>query len=111
VFTTSVGSAHNHSNLRNRKLYPLLERLGIEQTGFHAFRRFRVTHLRKNRAPEDLIRHRMGHADKSVTDGYSFLEEDSAYRKMVAESTGIGFSIPPIVQKFKAKEMEIAVAA
>ena len=87
-------------------LYPILEEAGIGQAGFHAFRRFRITHLRKNRAPEDLIRYWLGHGDKSVTDGYSFLKEDAVYRKMVAESMGIGFNIPPIVQKVQNHKKE-----
>jgi integrase len=58
---------------------------------FHAFRRFRTTWLRKQKAPEDLIRVWLGHADKSITDGYSKLSEDVEYRKEVAEKVGVGF--------------------
>jgi type I restriction enzyme M protein len=39
--------------------------LGREKAGFHAFRRYRVTHLRKNRGPEDLLRLWIGHADRA----------------------------------------------
>jgi len=35
--------------------------------------------LRKNRSPEDLIRPRLGHVDKTDTDGYSKLREDVKY--------------------------------
>ena len=71
LFATSKGTAYNPSNLRNRLLYPILEEAGIDQAGFHAFRRYRVTWLRKRRVQEDLIQYWTGHGDKTVTDGYS----------------------------------------
>ena len=43
LFPTNTGRAHNHSNVRNRMLYPVLEEMGVAQTGFHGFRRFRAT--------------------------------------------------------------------
>jgi hypothetical protein len=62
--------------------------------GFHAFRRFRTSHLRKNRAPWDLEKFWLGHANKSVTDKYSEqLKEDVAWRKAEAERIGLGFSL------------------
>ena len=81
-------------------------KFGQPKAGFHAFRRFRTTWLRKNRTPEDLIRYWLGHADETVTDGYSKLREDVEYRKEVAEKVGLGFtfstknsSIVPVVPK------------
>ena len=73
----------------------LLDGAGKPKLGFHAFRRFRVTHLRKNRVPEDLIQFWIGHAEKSVTDGYSKVKEDVEFRKEVAERIGLGFELPP----------------
>ena len=69
---------------------------GTETTeiGCNAFRWFRTTWLRKQHAPEDLIRFWLGHADKTVTDGYSKLKEDVTFRKKVAEQVGIGFELP-----------------
>ena len=58
--------------------------------GSHAFRRFRATHLRKNRVQEDLIRSWLGHSSRSVTDNYSKLSEDVEYRREVAERVGLG---------------------
>jgi len=69
AFASSTDKPLSHSNLRNRLLYPILKAAGIDKAGFHAFRRFRVTHLRKNRVPEDLIRFWLGHGHKTVTDG------------------------------------------
>ena len=67
-----------------------------EKCGFHSFRRFRVTHLRKNRVPEDLLRFWIGHADKSVTDHYSKVKEDVEFRKVCAENVGFGFELPAL---------------
>jgi len=53
-----------------------------------------VTHLRKQRVPEDLLRYWIGHADKSITDGYSKVREDREYRSSVAEAAGLGFKLP-----------------
>jgi hypothetical protein len=72
--------------------------MGKEACGFHSFRRFRVTRLRKGRVPEDLIRFWIGHADKTVTDGYSKLKEDTSFRKVCAENVGLGFELPAQIQ-------------
>ena len=66
--------------------------------GFHAFRRFRLTHLRASRVPEDIIKFWIGHADKDITDRYSKMAEDVEARKRYAASTGLGFEIPKEAQ-------------
>jgi integrase len=64
---------------------------------FHAFRRFRTAHLRKNRVPWDLQKLWLGHANKDVTDRYAEqLKEDVQWRKEVAESAGLGFKLPNV---------------
>jgi integrase len=68
--------------------------LNQPKSGAHALRRFRTTWLRKQGAPEDLIRFWLGHASKNVTDDYSKLKEDVAFRKKVTEQVGIGFELP-----------------
>ncbi|HTT20502.1 MAG TPA: site-specific integrase [Candidatus Sulfotelmatobacter sp.] len=93
VFENGAGGALHQSNVLRRSLHPILERLKIQKQGFHGFRRFRVTHLRKQRAPEDLIKFWLGHAPVTVTDGYSQLKADIAYRAMVAEQCGVGFRL------------------
>jgi hypothetical protein len=40
-----------------------------------------------------LIRFWLGHANKCVTDDYSKLKEDVAFRKKVVEQVGIGFEV------------------
>lgn len=84
----------SQSSILKRNLYPILEAIGCPKMGFHSFRRYRVTHLRKKRVPEDLLRFWIGHADKSVTDGYSKVKEDVEFRQLCAANVGLGFEIP-----------------
>jgi hypothetical protein len=60
----------------------------------HAFRRFRVTHLRESRVPEHLIRFWVGQAAQSVTDLYSRVADDLPFRLSVVENVGVGFDLP-----------------
>jgi len=93
IFRASNGSALAQSNVLQRSLHPILASMKREKTGFHSFRRFRVTHLRKQGTPEDLLRFWIGHGDKTVTDRYAKLSEDVAFRKAQAERVGIGFNL------------------
>jgi integrase len=98
VFQSPAGKPPCPSNIRNRSLHAILEAMGKEACGFHSFRRFRITHLRKNSAPEDLIRFWIGHADETVTDGYSKVKKDVGFRRLCAESLGLGFELPTQAQ-------------
>ena len=93
VFATKVGKPLSQRNLL-KVLHSTLEKMEHNRCGFHAFRRYRVTHLRKNRAPEDLIRFWMGHANRSISDSYSKVNEDVNFRLRVSEEIGLGFEIP-----------------
>ena len=64
-----------------------------KHVGFHAFRRFRLTWLRKNGVPKDLERFWMGHAPVEVGDLYSKLKDDVAFRQDWAERVGLGFEL------------------
>jgi integrase len=99
LFANRVGKPLSQTNLLRRSLHPILEGLGIGKAGFHAMRRFRTTWLRKQRAPEDLIKFWLGHAKESVTDGYSKLADDVEFRTQVAEQLGTGFTLPVYEQK------------
>jgi hypothetical protein len=72
-----------------------LEKLKQPKAGFHAFRRYRLTWLRKNRAHADLERFWMGHENKAVGDGYSKMKEDGVFRLEQAETVRLGFVLPP----------------
>jgi len=93
LFQSSSGKPLHQSNILRRTLHPILRKLNEPKCGCHAFRRFRITHLRRNSVPEDLIHYWVGHAGKSVTDDYSKLKEDLAFRKEVAERVGLGFEL------------------
>jgi integrase len=94
LFCSKSGKPLLQSNVLRLSLYPILKNLKQPKAGAHAFRRFRTTWLRKQSAPEDLIRFWLGHANKSVTDEYSKLKDDVAFRKKVAEQVGVGFEPP-----------------
>jgi integrase len=94
LFCTDSGRPLSPSNILSDSLHPILEKLGQPKAGAHAFRRFRTTWLRMQRTPEDLIRFWLGHANKTITDGYSLLKEDSQFRRKIAEQVNIGFEIP-----------------
>ena len=65
LFSTKNGKPISQTNTLRRSLHPILKEMGAEKAGFHAFRRYRVTHLRKNRAPEDFLRFWIGHAERA----------------------------------------------
>jgi len=96
IFRTRNGKPLSHPSVLKQSLHRILNSMGKDEAGFHGFRRFRVTHLRKSRVPEDLLRFWIGHADKSVTDGYSKVKEDIAFRRLCAQNVGFGFQLPEI---------------
>jgi integrase len=57
----------------------------------HAARRFRISWLRKCRVLEEIIRDQVGHADESITDGYSFQDENTV--RAAVEGAGLGFNL------------------
>ncbi len=73
-----------------RNLHGILDDMGLPKADLHCFRRYRVTHLRKCKTPEDLLQFWIGHGDKTVTDRYAKLCEDVSFRKAVAEQVGAG---------------------
>ncbi|HEV2618286.1 MAG TPA: site-specific integrase [Candidatus Acidoferrales bacterium] len=86
LFTTAQGKT-----LQQRNVLRVLH--GAKRVGFHAFRRFRLTWLRRNAVPRDLERFWMGHAAAEVGDLYSKLKEDVAFRQEWAERIGLGFEL------------------
>jgi integrase len=78
-----------------------------KRVGFHAFRRFRASVLRKAQVPEDLITLWLGHA-RTLTDRYATqLREDEQYRGEWCETAGLGFSVVPL---FHNEVVSIAAA-
>jgi hypothetical protein len=97
LFSSRNSKPLSESNIINRWLHPMLEQLNAPVAGNHAFRRFRITHLRKNYVPKDLEHFWMGHKDEEIGDLYSKLMHDLSYRKDVAERIGTGFNVPEIL--------------
>jgi integrase len=95
LFHNRKGNFLSQTNLLRRGLHPALEELKQPKAGFHAFRRYRLTWLRKNRVHADLERFWMGHENETVGDGYSKMKEDVAFRLEQAETVGLGFALPP----------------
>ena len=87
LFATAKGNP-----LQTRNVLRALHGTG-KKVGLHAFRRFRLTWLRKNGVPKDLERLWMGHAAEEIGDIYSKLKDDEVYRGDWAERIGLGFSI------------------
>jgi integrase len=83
LFQSKSGKPLRQSNILRRVLHPILENFIEAKCGCHAFRRFRITHLRKNSVPEDLINFWAGHAGKSATDDYSKVKDDLEFRREV----------------------------
>ena len=86
LFATAEGMP-----LQQRNVLRILH--GRKHLGFHAFRRFRLTWLRRNGVPRDLERYWMGHAPEEVGDLYSKLKDDVSFRQNWAERIGLGFEL------------------
>jgi integrase len=100
LFQTSRGEPLSQRNVLRDSLHPILKRMGKEKCGFHVFRRFRASWLRKNRVPWDLEKMWMGHAHKDLTDRYAEqLREDLKYRREWCEKIGLGFVLPANVSQ------------
>jgi integrase len=87
LFKNSVG---NHARVET--LYDQLESLGLD-TGFHAFRRFRATHLESQGVPRSLTAYWLGHGGGTITDRYIKIDKNLEIRKEWAEKAGFGFKL------------------
>ena len=98
LFQSESGRPLTQRNVLRDGLGKISRDLKFERgKGFHAFRRFRTAHLRKNRVPWDLQKLWLGHANRDVTDRYADqLKEDVEWRKEVAENAGLGFKLPTV---------------
>jgi len=74
-----------------------MHKLGVPEA-FHAFRRFRVTHLEGQNVPHSLIQFWTGHAAADITDHYTRIGSDVQTRKEWCERAGLGFSLPEITR-------------
>jgi integrase len=72
LFQSTSGRPLTQRNVLGDGLEKIRMDLKLERgKAFHAFRRFRTAHLRKNRVPWDLQKLWLGHANRDVTDRYA----------------------------------------
>lgn len=107
IFQTSSGKPMGQSNLLRREFHPLLETLKIDNCGFHAFRRFRNTHLRNSLCPDGLLKFWMGHSAKDMSDHYDKVRDDVVFRRDVAKSFAVGFELPKTLTAKRPKKEKI----
>jgi integrase len=67
LFANTKGKPWKADNLLVHHLHPLLKRVGIQRTGFHAFRHASATILDRMKAPLKVRQQRMGHASAEIT--------------------------------------------
>jgi integrase len=68
----------------------------------HAYRRHRATWLRTQRCSEDVIQCQLGHAKKTVTDGYSHAGQNLEFVRAEIERCGLGFALPRVAEQVAA---------
>jgi integrase len=71
--------------------YDAKNKLGLP--GFHAFRRFRITHLENKEVPRGLAMWWTGHSGRDVHESYIKLDKDIAARKEWVVKAGLGFEL------------------
>jgi len=108
IFQTSGGKPLSQTNLLRREFHPLLETLEIDQCGFHAFRRFRNTHLRNSLCPDGLLKFWMGHSAKDMSDHYDKVRDDVQFRRDVSRAMGVGFDLPKTLTPKRLAEKKIS---
>jgi integrase len=83
LFATSNGTPWDTDVVRKRKLYPLLEKLGIERCGFHVFRHGNETVMDQESVPMAIRQSRLGHSDARTTMLYTHVASEDG-RKIAA---------------------------
>jgi integrase len=96
--------------LQQRNMLRVLHSKGLK-VGFHAFRRFRTETLRRQCAPELLVRYWLGHSDEGITDRYAKgLTKDRAWRLECCDKVGLGFQLGHIGLQTAGKEEPVETA-
>lgn len=80
LFATKNGTPWDTDVVRKRKLYPLLEGLGIPRCGFHAFRHGNETVMDQESVPMAVRQTRLGHSDARTTMLYSHVVSEDGRR-------------------------------
>jgi integrase len=88
LFQNREGNAVRYNTILEQ-----LNDIGIDE-GFHAFRRFRATHLESQNVPRSLLAFWLGHAGSTITDRYIKIGSDFDTRREWASRAGYGFTLP-----------------
>jgi integrase len=67
LFLNQNGRPYSANNLRDRKLHPVLKKLGIRQVGLHSFRRGVASELIGAGAPNTVLQTQIRHSDPRIT--------------------------------------------
>jgi len=95
LFATRNGTPWDANLLVKRKLYPLLDSLGIERGGLHAFRHTNSTLMDQLGAPFKVRQQRLGHSDVTLTlNAYTHVVSEDDVR-LAAQLDGILHPIAP----------------
>ena len=85
LFATNRNNPFSANNVVQRKLWPILDKLGIPRCGLHAFRHTHSSLLVGSGAPVTVAQAQLGHADPRITLGiYSHVIGD-AHRQAVEQ--------------------------
>lgn len=94
LFATRTGKPVMPQNIVQRKLWPILDELGIERCGLHAFRHTHASMLVNAGAPMTVARDQLGHTDMRMTlDVYSHVIADAqrcAVDQLASELAPVG---------------------
>jgi integrase len=99
LFATRKGTPWDANLLVKRKLYPLLDSLGIERGGLHAFRHANSTLMDRLGVPLRVRQQRLGHSDPALTLGVYTHVADEDDRRFAAQLDGILHPIAPKNEK------------
>lgn len=83
VFPSGNGTPLHDRDVVRRVLHPLCDSLKIKRGGMHAFRHGRVSLMRINGAPEDLVKRQIGHSSLRTTSGYAHFSK--SFQRDLAE--------------------------
>jgi integrase len=95
VFQGERGAPLENHKVTGEVLKKICKQLGIAPGGCHAFRHGRVSLMRMNNVPGDLIKEQVGHSSLRTTSGYTHFSE--AFVRETVERLGLSCTQTPSV--------------
>ncbi len=95
LFATKNGTPWDANLVVKRKLHPILDALGIERRGLHAFRHFVASVMDREAVPIAVRMDRLGHAQMTTTMGYTHIlgEDDREFAQHLGDY--LAPTVPP----------------